>query len=248
MMHEKLKKEKFAIRSLVAPSYSKPSFNSSKISEATFGEQLKVLNVKGSWLNIMQEDGYEGWIKDFYGTFEKKAPQCEYIVIEKHPLPFGSRVQKINGQYKTINGDDYNFSLEPVKIGGVTSFDSLLSYARNLIGCPYRWGGKTSGGFDCSGFVQTIFLLSGLMLPRDSWQQSEFFKDSFISGEKSKLGDLHFFGKDSKISHVGISTGGLNLVHCQGWVKEESFSDDISGSKKLADMYMHTCSVELNLD
>ena len=138
----------FVIRAHVAPIYSKSTFTSSKISEATFGERVEVLDVKGSWLNIIQEDGYEGWIKDFYGTFEKKPPQCEYIVIEKHPLPFGSRVQKINGQYKTINGDDYTFSLEPVKIGGVTSFDSLLFHARNLIGCPYRWGGKTSGGFD----------------------------------------------------------------------------------------------------
>ena len=65
MMQGKLKKEKFVIRSLVAPCYSKPSFNSSKISEATFGEQVEVLVVKGSWLNIIQEDGYEGWIKDF---------------------------------------------------------------------------------------------------------------------------------------------------------------------------------------
>ena len=56
----------FIIRAHVAPSYSRPTFASSKISEATFGEQLKVLNVKGSWLNIMQEDGYKGWIKDFY--------------------------------------------------------------------------------------------------------------------------------------------------------------------------------------
>ena len=61
----------FVIRAHVAPLYSKSTFTSSKISEATFGEQLKVLNVKGSWLNIMQEDGYKGWIKDFYGTFEK---------------------------------------------------------------------------------------------------------------------------------------------------------------------------------
>ena len=109
-------------------------------------------------------------------------------------------------------------------------------------------GRKTSGGFDCSGLVQTIFLISGLLLPRDSWQQSEFFKNSFINVKESKPGDLHFFGKNGKITHVGISTGGLNLIHSQGWVKEESFSDNISGNKKLADMYMHTCSVELNLD
>ena len=56
----------------------------------------------------------------------------------------------------------------------------------------------------------------------------------------------HFFGNDGKISHVGISTGGYNLIHCQGWVKEESFDYVDYANKKLADMYMHTCSVELN--
>ena len=238
----------FIIRASIAPLYSGPSFTSSKISEVVSGEQVKIHDTKGNWLNVIQGDGYRGWVKDFYGTFENNLPQCNYIVIDKHPLPFGSRVQKIENQYKTVNGDDYRFSLEPVKIGEIIKFDILISYARSLIGCPYRWGGKTSGGFDCSGLVQTIFLLSGLLLPRDSWQQSEFFKDSFINGEKSKPGDLHFFGRDGKISHVGISTGGLNLIHCQGWVKEESFSDNISGNKNLADMYMHTCSVELNLE
>ena len=48
---------------------------------------------------------------------------------------------------------------------------------------------------------------------------------------------------------MGISTGGLSLIHCQGWVKEESFSDQEKiYNNKLADMYMHTCSVELNLN
>ena len=42
------------------------------------------------------------------------------------------------------------------------------------------------------------------------------------------------------------ATGGYNLIHCQGWVKEESFENIDSANKKLADMYMHTCSVELN--
>ena len=55
--------------------------------------------------------------------------------------------------------------------------------------------------------------------------------------------------KNGKISHVGIATGGLSLIHCQGWVKEESFSDQAKMyNNKLADIYMHTCSVELNLN
>ena len=94
-----------------------------------------------------------------------------------------------------------------------------------------------------------LFLLSSILL---YWNilwwitQSEKFNHAIIDGKVSKPGDLHFFGNDGKISHVGISTGGYNLIHCQGWVKEESFEDIESANKKLADMYMHTCSVELN--
>ncbi|OUW79779.1 MAG: hypothetical protein CBD77_01750 [bacterium TMED217] len=236
----------FVIKSLVAPLYSEPTFTSSKISEAVFGEIVNVNDVNGSWVNIEQDDGYHSWIKDFYGSFEKKNAICEYIVVDKYFLPFGSRLQKTNGKYKTVIGDDYTYNIEPIKIGEIVNIDDLLIHARNLIGSPYRWGGKTSFGFDCSGFVQSLYLLTGLLLPRDCWQQSEFLEGSLVSGRNSKPGDLHFFGKDSKISHVGISTGGLNLIHCQGWVKEESFENINSGNENLVDMYMHSCSVELN--
>ena len=236
----------FVVRAHNAPSYSEPAFASSKVSEAVFGEIVQVNDVNESWINIEQDDGYQSWIKDFYGSFDKKIPICEYIVVDKYLLPFGSRLQKTNGKYKTVIGDDYTYNIEPIKIGEIFNIDDLLVHARNLIGCPYRWGGKTSFGFDCSGFVQSLFLLTGMLLPRDSWQQSEFFKGSLVSGRNSKPGDLHFFGKDNKISHVGISTGGLNLIHCQGWVKEESFENINSGNRNLIDMYMHSCSVELN--
>ena len=239
-------RKNFVIRSLIAPCYSKPSFSSAKITEAVFGETVEVLEVKDSWIHIRQEDDYKSWLKSFYGTFEEHPFDCDYIVIDKYPLLFGNRILKKNQSYKTINGHNYNFSKKPIRIGAVNDFEQVLSYAKSLIGCPYRWGGKTSGGFDCSGFVQTLFLLTGMLLPRDSWQQSEKFNHAIIDGKISKPGDLHFFGSDGKISHVGISTGGYNLIHCQGWVKEESFEDIDSANKKLADMYMHTCSVELN--
>ena len=239
-------KKNFVIRSLVAPCYSKPSFSSSKITEAVFGETVEVLEVKGSWTHIKQKDGYKSWLKSFYGTFEENLIDCDYIVIDKYPLLFGNKILKKDQSFQTINGHNYNFIKKPVKIGAVDDLNQMLSFAKSLIGCPYRWGGKTSGGFDCSGFVQTLFLLTGVLLPRDSWQQSEKFNHAIINGEVSKPGDLHFFGNDGKISHVGISTGGYNLIHCQGWVKEESFEAIDSANKKLADMYMHTCSVELN--
>ena len=240
----------FVVRALVAPCYSEPSFSSSKITEAVYGETVRVIDIKNDWLFIKQDDGYESWLKHFYGTFEKMPFKSEYMVIEKYPFPFGTRLIYKNDKYFTVNEEEYNFKKKPAKLSSeIQQIESLLINARSLIRCPYRWGGKTSLGFDCSGLVQSVFLSVGLTLPRDSWQQSDYYKNQKIDANISKPGDLHFFGKKGKISHVGISTGGLNLIHCQGWVKEESFSEsERLFNDRLADMYMHTCSVELNLD
>ena len=146
------------------------------------------------------------------------------MVIDRYPLSFGSRLKIIDNNFYTINGDIYNYENQPLKIGSLRNINEVIVYAKSLIGCPYRWGGKTSGGFDCSGFVQSVYLAAGILLPRDSWQQSEFLIDRRTEGDLSKPGDLHFFGKNGKISHVGISTGGFGIIHCQGWVKEEIFS------------------------
>ena len=131
-------RKNFVIRSLVAPCYSKPSFSSAKITEAVFGETVKVLEVKGGWIYIKQKDDYKSWLKSFYGTFEENPIECDYIVIDKHPLLFGNKIFKKNQSYKTINGHNYNFSKKPIRIGTVNDFKNMLIYAKSLIGCPYR--------------------------------------------------------------------------------------------------------------
>ena len=240
----------FLIKSLVAPCYSEPSFMSSKLTEAVSGETVKIIEAKKDWLFIEQGDGYKSWIKDFYGTTKKKSFIPDYLSIDSFPIPFGTRLMYMDGNYFTVRGDLYNYKIKPVKLGNKLSVDNVMKYAKLLIGCPYRWGGKTSLGFDCSGFVQSVYLAAGILLPRDSWQQSEFLIDRRTEGDLSKPGDLHFFGKNGKISHVGISTGGFGIIHCQGWVKEEMFSPspNIKHNILLEDMYMHTCSLGLNLN
>ena len=100
-----------------------------------------------------------------------------------------------NQLYNTINGDIYNYENQPLKIGSLRNINEVIVYAKSLIGCPYRWGGKTSGGFDCSGFVQTLFLLTGMLLPRDSWQQSEKFNHAIIDGKSKQTWRSAFFWK-----------------------------------------------------
>lgn len=238
----------FVVRALIAPSYSDPTFTSSKVTEVLCGETVKILDTYKDWLQIEQNDGYISWLKSFYGTFETRPFKPDCIAMDKSVLPFGTYLKYENNNLFSVNNERYGSNLSRTNYGGNPKPENLIQIARTLLGCPYRWGGKSSLGFDCSGLVQSVFFACGMSLPRDAWQQSKFFNASRIEGVDSKAGDLHFFGESGKISHVGISTGGFNLIHCQGWVKEESFENNKSGNKKLRDIYMHTCSVAVNLN
>lgn len=114
--------------------------------------------------------------------------------------------------------------LEPtVKKRSVSGSDIIQTAAR-FLGVSYMWGGKTPKGFDCSGFVQTVYRINGIRLPRDSdmqWEVGEHIGKDF---SKFKKGDLLFFSSDGeKITHVGIFTGkGRTIIHSSGFVRLNS--------------------------
>ena len=68
----------------------------------------------------------------------------------------------------------------------------MVKILNNLLGIPYKWGGKTSLGFDCSGLVQSVLHVCGFMVPRDASAKS-FFSKFRISIDDSEPGDLHFW-------------------------------------------------------
>lgn len=90
---------------------------------------------------------------------------------------------------------------------------TVLKRALALLGTPYRWGGESTEGFDCSGLVGYVFRSAlGIELPRVS-------RDMATSGEKIEkaaltAGDLVFFSRRGKrVDHVGIYVGNGNFLH-----------------------------------
>ena len=91
---------------------------------------------------------------------------------------------------------------------------SISSYARSLLGTPYKYGGNTpDGGFDCSGFVTHVFRHTlGIRLPRSTYQISQV--GQAINKGSLRTGDLVFFNTlHRKFSHVGIYLGSNLFIH-----------------------------------
>jgi cell wall-associated NlpC family hydrolase len=89
----------------------------------------------------------------------------------------------------------------------------VVQLASSLKGSPYRYGGTTPAGFDCSGFVQYVFRqAAGISLPRTSQKQYAVARRVPRGGEEPS--DLLFFDVDGRgISHVGIYLGQGRFVH-----------------------------------
>jgi cell wall-associated NlpC family hydrolase len=93
-----------------------------------------------------------------------------------------------------------------------------------LLGIPYRFGGSTLAGFDCSGFTRYVYNSLGISLPRTAAEQ--FTKGTAVSINAIQPGDLIFFDTGGgSISHVGIYMGSGKMAHAasgQGEVKINS--------------------------
>jgi cell wall-associated NlpC family hydrolase len=80
--------------------------------------------------------------------------------------------------------------------------------ALEAVGAPYRWGGASRAGFDCSGLVMWAFGRIGVRLPHNAWSQSRLGRP--VRRARLRPGDLLFF---HEFGHVGIYIGRGRMVH-----------------------------------
>jgi peptidoglycan endopeptidase LytE len=97
--------------------------------------------------------------------------------------------------------------------------DKLILFAKKLINIPYRFGGNNLFGIDCSGFVQKVYGMIGINLPRSARQQ--FKEGELIDKAELSIGDLVFFRTYAPFpSHVGIYLGDDLFIHASSAKKK----------------------------
>lgn len=172
---------------------------------APLGAWLEGLGWEQDWLRVRLPDGREGWVA-------AQDVTSQWVTVTRAGTLRVEGVVVSQGRHT-----------EPYVVPRVGWQNALVYTAKRLLGVPYLWGGSSPFGLDCSGFVQLVYRLCGLVIPRDADLQAEWGRTTEVALQEAQPGDLIFFagGDDPHqrtVTHVGMVVDGEHFIHSSGGV------------------------------
>ncbi|MBC7363892.1 MAG: C40 family peptidase, partial [Candidatus Aminicenantes bacterium] len=139
------------------------------------------------------------------------APISSVLELGEHQERWG-QVKLPCGRKGYIQVGDGQIKQAPFKRPRLSS-EQMVQLAKRFLGLPYLWGGTSPLGIDCSGFVQLIYRLSGIEILRDA--DIQFTSSGLLEVPKGQeqAGDLVFFGRPNRITHVGLMISEKEFIH-----------------------------------
>ena len=222
-----------------APVRKRPSHKVEMVNQLLFGERMVVLKKKNNWWRIQTtHDNYEGWIRNNLVTCDEAISGIQSdesisselfgsITIDeiKMHISMGCNLPHLTKEFGLIGQSKYVYRGHTMKRNEVhAGGEATCRLAMQWLNAPYLWGGRTPLGVDCSGFVQVVFKVIGLDLLRDAKQQvGQGMKVKKLSD--ARAGDLAFFEKKKKVTHVGILLSADKIIHASGKVRIDSIDE-----------------------
>ena len=186
------------------------------------GERCYIIGINDGWYKVLYKD---------------KTCYIRSDFVELTEIPYENPDSPNSPKYyrggKAI-GNASSASAVPVSVTG----SQILAEAQKYLGCPYRAGGASPSGFDCSGFVYYVLKQLGLSPYRTPSEQYQM--GTSVEKTELRVGDLVFFGS-GRITHSGIYAGNGQFIHAPNSRSSVSYSDLTTGY--WAQTYYGACRV-----
>lgn len=218
------------------------SHQSELLTEGLFGETFIIKDLKKDWVyGKLETDRYVGWMHiENFGCMSEithkirvlrtvvlsepniKSPLIFYLPLGAlvSAIPFDENWLQINFLFGKMKQCGFVYKKHTLNIK-----DKILDWvdiAEQLIGVPYKWGGRNTIGLDCSALVQICLSIAKIKFPRDTKDQIIFEAEEIKKIEDIKRGNLIFWD-----GHVAIAQDTNYLVHANAYhmqVKSEKIS------------------------
>lgn len=225
----------------VVPMRKEASHESELVSELLFNDIYEVIDENDEWVKARcLFDSYEGWVRKLqhFEIDEKEYNEC----LKKDKYIITSPISYYNNKVLSFGSKIFEERENSILLR--KKFDSriMVESAIKLLDTPYRWGGKSVMGIDCSAFVQLCAKVAGFKLPRDASQQvNHGVTINFLSEARS--GDIAFFENENRrITHVGILLSNDKIIHASGKVRIDTL-DQTGIFNKETNRHTHVLSV-----
>jgi len=225
----------------VANMYSKPSLDADVVSQAIYGANVALIEQQPGWAHVRTFDDYTGWmplaslrpgagyavggrvaeVRSMFAHIYREASVTAHAPLLTVPLETRLEVAsepKEHPAWASVRlPDDRTGWLQL----GDAAFDpprltvaEVLEFSKRFMGLPYTWGGTSTYGYDCSGFMQMLERRRGVMMPRDAQPQADWDGQTAVEKKDVAPGDLLYFGSSAKhITHTGMYLGGGKFIN-----------------------------------
>lgn len=177
---------------------SGPGTDKTTITKLAKNSKVYIIGINNQWFKVIYGD-HIGYIRSDYVDLTEVP--YENKASSKAPIFFK-------------RGESTGITPSPAALKEQSSAAAaqIIATAKQYIGVPYLWGGTSTKGFDCSGYVQYVFRAHNITLPRTSKEQ--YTVGMAISKNNLRPGDLVFFNTSGNgVSHLGIYLGDNQFIH-----------------------------------
>jgi gamma-D-glutamyl-L-lysine dipeptidyl-peptidase len=242
----------------VANMYRGPSADTDVVSQAIYASNVSALEENGEWVHVRTADDYTGWTRAqdmaklsgaAYAASGATVTVSAMLAnvyreqdVTKHApmviVPFDARLAA------EIPADPkarwIKVTLPDGRVGYIQNGDvaqaskkltipETIDLAKKFLGVTYTWGGTSSFGYDCSGFMQMLMKQRGYLMPRDANIQASWTGVAPVERKDLQPGDLLYFGSSAEhITHTGMYIGDGKFINDTTHIRPAVQIDDLN--------------------